>query len=218
MSQENSRMEDPGGARTELSRRTFLKGAGLTIAAVGVTGPVAAASQEGLTTSEVPVVGPGRVELELIINGARRKIAVEPWVTLLDLLRDRIGLTGSKRCCDRGSCGACTVLVGDRPVCSCTMLAIDAAGRQIITIEGIASGEQLSDLQKAFVECDAMQCGFCTPGMVVAGTALLRRNEKPTRDEIAEGIAGNICRCGAYQNIFEAVARAAGEGGGRARF
>ena len=136
-------------------------------------------------------------------------------MTLLDVVRDRLDLTGTKRVCDRGSCGACTMMVEGIAVNSCSMLAIDADGKEITTIEGISNGDQLTPLQEAFIECDALQCGFCTPGMVVACTALLKSNPSPTRAEIAEGIAGNICRCGTYQNIFEAVEQAARKGGGR---
>jgi xanthine dehydrogenase YagT iron-sulfur-binding subunit len=205
--------KDPIPEEGDVSRRAFLKGAGLTMAAVGVAGPTAATAQSAGSRSGVRIVGPGKVELSLRINGEARKVAVEPSTTLLDLVRNELDLTGAKRVCDRGSCGACTMLVDGQTTCSCTMLAIDAEGKKITTIEGISAGG-LTPLQEAFVECDALQCGFCTPGMVVACTALLAENPKPTRREVAEGIAGNLCRCGTYQNIFEAVEK----GGRRARF
>lgn len=163
----------------------------------------------GAPPGEVPVYGPGAVELALQVNGATRKISVEPRVTLLAALRDELGLTGAKPACDRGACGACTVLVDGEPVVSCMMLAADAEGRKITTVEGLGTPEAMSPLQAAFVECDALQCGFCTPGFVVAGTALLDRNPDPSLDEIKEGLAGNLCRCGTYGRIFEAVSRAA---------
>ncbi len=198
--------------RTEVTRRAFLQGAG--IAAASLATPLAVLGDETARGGAPAVVGPGPVELDFRINGAARRVSVEPSVTLLDMVRDRLDLTGSKRVCDRGSCGACSMLVDGVLVNACSTLAIDAAGKEILTIEGIGSPENLSPLQRAFLECDALQCGFCTPGMVVACTALLARNPAPTRAEIAEGIAGNICRCGTYQNIFEAVELAASRGRG----
>ncbi|MCA8961206.1 MAG: (2Fe-2S)-binding protein [Planctomycetes bacterium] len=193
---------------TDVSRRTFLKGAGATIAAVGVGG--AAGLATGQDSVPAPsLVGPGKTRVTLNLNGAPTTIEIEPWQTLLDTLRDHVGLTGAKRVCDRGSCGGCTVLVDGLPMNACSLLTIDVDARVIRTVEGIANGETLSAVQQAFVECDAAQCGFCTPGMIVACTALLARNPHPSRAEIAEGIAGNLCRCGTYQNIFEAVERAA---------
>ena len=137
--------------------------------------------------------------------------------TLADALRDTIGMTGTKRVCDRGSCGACTVMIDGLTVDSCSMLAIDAVGREVTTVEGCGTPESPSAVQQAFVECDATQCGFCTPGMIVSCTALLRDVPRPTREQVAKGIAGNICRCGTYQNIFEAVDLAARRGGTRGR-
>ena len=203
---------------SSVTRRSFLKGASLTVAAVGVAGPGATVTHGATAaTAKAPVIGPGPTAMKLEINGVERSIEAPPSTTLADALRDEIGLTGTKRVCDRGSCGACTVMIDGRTVDSCSMLAIDAVGRKIQTVEGCGTPEKPSVLQEAFVECDALQCGFCTPGMVVSCTALLRDNPNPTRAEIAEGISGNICRCGTYQNIFEAVELAAKKGGAGGR-
>ena len=188
----------------KLTRRTFLKTAGAGAVATSVVGLAA-----GAPVGEAAVLGPGAVPLSLDVNGAVKKLSVEPRVTLLDALRDNLGLTGAKPACDRGACGACTVLVDGEPIASCMMLAADAEGRKITTVEGLGTPEALSPLQAAFVECDALQCGFCTPGFVVAGTALLKRNPDPSLAEIKAGLAGNLCRCGTYGRIFEAVSEAA---------
>jgi aerobic-type carbon monoxide dehydrogenase small subunit (CoxS/CutS family) len=188
----------------KLTRRNFLKTAGAGAVATSVVGLVNAAPE-----GQAAVYGPGAVELSLDVNGAARKVSVEPRVTLLDALRNELGLTGAKPVCDRGACGACTVLVDGAPVASCMMLAADAVGRKITTVEGLGTPEAMSPLQAAFVECDALQCGFCTPGFVVAGTALLKRNPDPSLAEIKAGLAGNLCRCGTYGRIFEAVSKAA---------
>ncbi len=190
--------EEPQG----VSRRTFLKTAGVGAAAsslLGATVPPAAAQ----------ILGPDAVTVALTINGALRTVSVEPRVTLLRVLRNQLDLTGAKEVCDRGGCGACTVLLDGEPVCSCLMLAIDAAGHEITTVEGLGAPGKLSPLQAAFVECDALQCGFCTPGFVVSGTALLRKNPAPGLEEIKDGLSGNLCRCGTYPRIFEAVQKAA---------
>ncbi len=143
------------------------------------------------------------------MNGAPRQVTVEPRVTLLAALRDHLDLTGAKQVCDRGACGACTVLLDGEPVKSCLMLAADAEGHEITTVEGLGTPEALSPLQQAFVDADAMQCGFCTPGFVVAGTAFLAKHPDPSLDEVKHGLAGNLCRCGTYGRIFEAVQKAA---------
>ncbi len=142
-------------------------------------------------------------------------MSVEPRVTLLDALRNHLDLTGAKPVCERGGCGACTVLVDGAPIVSCLMLAADAEGHEITTVEGLGSPEKMSALQAAFVEKDALQCGFCTPGFVVAGTALLAQNPHPSRDEIKAGLAGNLCRCGTYGRIFEAVEAASRASAGK---
>jgi xanthine dehydrogenase YagT iron-sulfur-binding subunit len=184
------------------SRRSFLKTAGVGAAATSVVGV-------GARGEAAEVLGPDAVTLTLKVNGAVQKVTVEPRVTLLDALRIHLDLTGTKQVCDRGGCGACTVLFDGEPVNSCLVLAADAEGHEISTVEGLGTPEKMSPLQAAFVEKDAMQCGFCTPGFVVAGTALLAKNPNPTLDEIKAGLAGNLCRCGTYGRVFEAVQAAA---------
>ncbi len=134
-------------------------------------------------------------------------------MTLLRALRNHLGLTGAKEVCERGACGGCTVLLDGAPICACLLLAVDAVGHEITTVEGLGAPDRLSPVQAAFVECDALQCGFCTPGFVVASTALLRQNPHPSLEEIKAGLAGNLCRCGTYGRIFEAVQRAAQQKG-----
>jgi aerobic-type carbon monoxide dehydrogenase small subunit (CoxS/CutS family) len=184
------------------SRRSFLKTAGVGAAATTMVGV-------GARGEAAQVLGPDAVTLSLKVNGAVQQVTVEPRVTLLDALRNHLDLTGSKQVCDRGGCGACTVLLDGEPVNSCLMLAADAEGREITTVEGLGTPEKMSPLQAAFVEKDALQCGFCTPGFVVSGTALLAKNVNPTLDEIKAGLAGNLCRCGTYGRVFEAVQAAA---------
>jgi xanthine dehydrogenase YagT iron-sulfur-binding subunit len=152
---------------------------------------------------------PGKtVPLALTVNGQEHALQVEPRWTLLYVLRDKLDLTGTKPGCERGECGACTVLVDDEPRYSCMTLALEVAGRHITTVEGLLNGEELGTVQKAFVEEDAFQCGFCTPGQVMAAEGLLRRNPTPSMEEIQTGMSGNLCRCGAYDHIFKAVRRA----------
>ncbi|HUL75806.1 MAG TPA: (2Fe-2S)-binding protein [Vicinamibacteria bacterium] len=189
-------------AAPAFSRRSFLKTAGVGAAATTVVGV-------GARGEAAQVLGPDAVTLSLKVNGSVRQLMVEPRVTLLDALRNHLDLTGAKQVCDRGGCGACTVLLDGEPVVSCLMLAVDAEGHDITTVEGLGTPEKMSPLQAAFVEKDAMQCGFCTPGFVVAGTALLARTPSPTLDQIKAGLAGNLCRCGTYGRVFEAVQSAA---------
>jgi aerobic-type carbon monoxide dehydrogenase small subunit (CoxS/CutS family) len=177
-------------------------------AATGLVGTAA-------NSAHAEVLGPDAVPLSLKVNGVVRSVTVEPRVTLLRALRNHLDLTGAKEVCDRGACGACTVLVDGNPACSCLMLAADAVGHEITTVEGLGSPEKMSPVQAAFVECDALQCGFCTPGFVVSSTALLARKPDPTLEEIRQGVAGNLCRCGTYGRIFEAVQKAAKAGGGK---
>ncbi|MEM7164478.1 MAG: (2Fe-2S)-binding protein [Planctomycetota bacterium] len=187
-----------------VSRRGFLKGAGATVAGVGLLGPTAIA-QEKPEAGGVPTLAAEPMQLKLRVNGVEREVRAMPSSTLLDTIRGELDLTGAKRICDRGSCGGCTMSVGGRVVNSCSFLAVDAIGQDVVTIEGLANGDKLTDVQQAFVDYDALQCGFCTPGMIVACTALLEQNPAPTRAEVAEGIAGNLCRCGTYPNVFRAV-------------
>jgi xanthine dehydrogenase YagT iron-sulfur-binding subunit len=185
------------------SRRDFLKTVGVGGIAVGVVGAEAAAQSP-------QTLGPGPVPITLTINGRTHRLEVEPRVTLLDAVRDRLQLTGAKRVCDRGSCGACTMIVDGRTTYACSMLAIEAQGRQIRTIEGLAEGTVLHPVQQAFCESDALMCGFCTPGFVTASAALLEQNPNPTADEARHALDGNICRCGTYQRVIEATLKAKG--------
>ncbi|NUQ01619.1 MAG: (2Fe-2S)-binding protein [Armatimonadetes bacterium] len=203
--------QDPAAG---ISRRGFLKGVG-----GGLLG--GAALNEGLIGAQVAAAaGPealkGPQAIQLKVNGTTRPVLVEPRTTLLAALRDQLGLTGSKEVCDRGQCGACTVLLDGRTVYSCSLLAIEAAGHEIRTVTGLGGPDKLQVVQQEFVRHDALMCGFCTPGFVVAATALLERNPSPTRDEIAAGLDGNVCRCGTYARVFEAVEAAAARlrGGG----
>jgi len=147
--------------------------------------------------------------MKLTVNGKNHELAVSPSQTLIEVLRNELGLTGTKQGCGIGECGTCTVLLDGQPVNSCLILALDVDGREVTTIEGLAKGPELHPLQKAFVEKGAIQCGFCTPGMILTGSALLKRNPRPTDREIREALAGNLCRCTGYQKIVEAVSSVA---------
>jgi xanthine dehydrogenase YagT iron-sulfur-binding subunit len=191
--------------RRGTTRRTFLKSAGL--ASAGVAGlhmldEVSSAQRAG---GDGSVVGPGRVPLRLKINGKPHAVNVEPRATLAEVLRDELHMTGTKIVCDRGSCSACTVMLAKTPVCSCMTLAVDVGNRDITTVEGLADAENLHPVQAAFVAHDALQCGFCTSGMVISCAALMERNPKPSVSDIKTAISGNICRCGTYPKVLEAV-------------
>ena len=190
-----------------VSRRDFMK-----ISAVGVAVPVVLGSAMDAAVQEVPVQGPGKVSITLKVNGKTLSAQLEPRVTLLDALRGNFDLTGAKRVCDRGACGACSVLLDGKPVYACSVLAIDAQDRSITTIEAMAEGDGLSLVMQAFVAHDAQQCGFCTPGFIVATTSFLQKYPTPTADEIRHGLSGNFCRCGTYDGIRAvALAHAGGE-------
>jgi xanthine dehydrogenase YagT iron-sulfur-binding subunit len=203
-------MNDPETTGTgSFSRRTFLKGLGTSaVAAVAAQTTAVAAELEKVNAEKV--LGPGPVPVTLTINGKRLKLMLEPRVTLLDALRNYSSLTGAKEGCDRAACGACTVLLDDVPIYSCQKLAVEAQGRDITTVEGLARGDQLSKVQQAFIEKDALQCGYCTPGFIMSVTALLKQNPRPTADEVKHACAGNLCRCGTHPHILQAVFQAAG--------
>jgi aerobic-type carbon monoxide dehydrogenase small subunit (CoxS/CutS family) len=150
------------------------------------------------------------VPVTLQVNGKPLKLQLEPRVTLLEALRNHSNLTGAKEVCDRGTCGACTVLLGDLPIYSCSKLAIDAQGVAITTIEGLAQNGQLTKVQEAFIDQDALMCGFCTPGFVMSVTALLKKNPKPTPQDVKRACSGNLCRCGTYPRVMQAALKAAG--------
>jgi len=188
-----------------LSRRGFLTTAGL-----GAVGLAAAGSEAPAAAPATNVAGATeRVPLALAVNGRVHHLMVEPRWSLAHVLREELGMTGTKVGCDRGECGACTVLLDDRPRYSCLTLALEAEGAAITTLEGLMKGEELGAVQRAFVEHDAFQCGYCTPGQIVAVEGLLRAHPDPTPEEIRHGVAGNLCRCGAYPHIFGAARRAA---------
>jgi len=151
--------------------------------------------------------------ITLIINGQTEELLVPSNMTLLHVLRDQLGLTGTKNGCEAGECGACTILVDGEPVNSCLVLAVELDGREITTIEGLSSNGKLTPLQQAFADLNAVQCGYCTPGMLMAATALLRRNPKPTQEDIQKGLVGNLCRCTGYQRIIDAIMEASRQGG-----
>jgi xanthine dehydrogenase YagT iron-sulfur-binding subunit len=189
-----------------VSRRGFLKGIGVTTVATGLISP---ASLPNAIAKEGDVLGPGEVPLNLRVNGQAKQLNVEPRVTLLDALRNRLDLTGAKKVCDRGTCGACTVLLDGKPVYSCSMLALEAEGKEVTTVEGIGTPAKLNEVQAAFVKHDAQQCGFCTPGFVVASTAFARKHPNASIDQVRAGLGGNLCRCGTYAGMILAVADAA---------
>lgn len=195
-------------AASGVSRRDFMKISAVTAAVPLVLGTkVVEAAGEDVT-----IHGPGKVPVTLNVNGKKLSAELEPRVTLLDALREQFDLTGAKRVCDRGACGACTVLLDDKPVYACSVLAIDAQGAKITTIEALAEGDALSPVMQAFVAHDAQQCGFCTPGFVVAATHFLQQNPKPSAEDIRHGLSGNYCRCGTYDGIRAvALARAGGK-------
>ena len=190
-----------------VSRRDFLKSAGVVSAVTAATSPAEAQAQ---AVGGVSAVGPGEVSVRLMVNGKRLDLMIEPRVTLLDALRMRADLTGNKRGCDRGACGACTMIVDGRAVYACSTLAIDVQGKEIRNVDGLATAAGLHPVQQAFCDKDALMCGFCTPGFVMASVALLEKNPSPTPEQIRKGLDGNICRCGTFSRIFEAVSSVKG--------
>jgi xanthine dehydrogenase YagT iron-sulfur-binding subunit len=189
-----------------LSRRDFLRttGAAAATAAALAEAPQALA-EDAPAKSAVKAIGPEPVKLTLDVNDAAMTTTIEPRVTLLDALRNYLDVTGCKRVCDRGTCGACTVLMDGKPVYSCTLLALEAEGKKIKTAESLIDGGKLDAVPAAFVKYDAQQCGFCTPGFVVAMRAAFNKNPKATPAEIEEALSGNICRCGTYQQMRDAI-------------
>jgi xanthine dehydrogenase YagT iron-sulfur-binding subunit len=200
--------EEPMEERSGVSRRDFLKISTIAAAVPVVSGPkmVMAAGEQ------VPVHGPGKVPMTFNVNGKTYKASLEPRVTLLDALRDSLDITGAKRVCDKAECGACTVLLNDKPVYACSMLAIEGQGKKITTVEALMENGKLHPIQQAFVDNDASQCGFCTPGFVVACKAMLDKHPDPTPDDLLHELSGNICRCGTYAGIRGAIAQAARKG------
>lgn len=199
-----------------ISRRGFLKGAGLTAAGTALLEGVQVFNQEAIAATQdghrgdVKIFGPSPVPVSLRVNGKEHTIQIEPRTTLADALRIYMGLIGTKVVCDRGSCSGCTVLLDKMPVNSCMTLATDAIGHNVTTVEGLPRNGELHPIQAAFIKHDAMQCGFCTPGMVMTCSALLEKNSRPTENDVRHATAGNLCRCGTYPRIFAATLEAAG--------
>ena len=198
---------------SRISRRAFIKSAGAAAVVAGI-GNIKKTPANAAASAEAPAVighgiaerlGPGVVTIELNVNGAVRPITLEPRVTLLEALRDHLGLYGTKLVCGRGACGACTVHLDGSPVISCMILAVDAREHRITTIEGLGSSTVMHPVQHAFVENDALQCGFCTPGMIMSVAAALNRNPNADLDEIKQAVSGNTCRCGTYPHVFKAA-------------
>jgi aerobic-type carbon monoxide dehydrogenase small subunit (CoxS/CutS family) len=192
--------QDSGDAALNVSRRAFLKTVSASSLAAGVLSPAETEAQAAPSA-----VGPGEVPIKLTIDGKPRSLSVEPRVTLLDAMRDRLDITGLKRVCDRGTCGACTVIVDGRTHYSCTLLAIEMQGVPIRTVEGLTKGTVLHPVQEQFCKHDGLMCGFCTPGFVVSAVALLEKTPAPTADQAKAALSGNICRCGTYTRVLEAV-------------
>jgi xanthine dehydrogenase YagT iron-sulfur-binding subunit len=213
----DTNLSDETALGSALSRRDFLKLGAATAVVPAIIGP----KMLDVGGKELPVYGPGKVPVSLTVNGNQLSAELEPNITLLDALRDRFSLTGAKRVCDRGECGACTVLMDGRAVYACQILAIDAQGKQITTVEslvvengdgvngGAVSGQgwKLHPIQQAFVDNDAQQCGFCTPGFVLASKELIDKHPRPTPEQVIHGLSGNYCRCGTYNGLKAALAK-----------
>ena len=198
--------------RPEVSRRSFIKGVGAGGTGTTLLASQALAAEQTVDPNLGRVDGPGAVPVTLNVNGETIEMNVEPRETLLDALRqgktpdnEYVDLTGNKRVCDRATCGACSMLLDGEMIYGCSVLAVEAQGAAITTIEGLGTPESLSSVQEAFIEHDATMCGFCTPGMVIAVTTLLQNNSSPTHEQIQKALDGNICRCGTYAKIFQAT-------------
>lgn len=194
------------------TRRDFLKGFGSGTLGAALAPKLLAQKAESIKTKEGEVPIFSKKQIRFTVNGKDYTLVVEPQETLLDVLREKLNLTGAKRMCDRGECGACTVLLDGNPIYSCMYLAIRVDGANVTTIEGLAQKEQLHPLQQAFIDEDAYQCGFCTPGFILASSAFLKKLPRPSLDQIKQGLSGNLCRCGNFAKIYRAVDKAAKTG------
>jgi len=197
--------DKPKKRKSNFSRRGFLQGVGITSGAL-TTGIL---ETEAEAQTGAKITGPGEVPITLQINGKPYRTSVEPRTTLLDTLRHRLDLTAAKRVCDRGTCGACTVIVDNKVMYSCTVLAVDAVGRQIQTLEGLSANGKPHPVSQAFVNNDAQQCGYCTPGFVMAAKGFLDKHPNPSYEDVKKGLGGNLCRCGTYVGVRKAVLEAA---------
>jgi xanthine dehydrogenase YagT iron-sulfur-binding subunit len=208
-------MSSNGSSDGGLSRRRFMgraaaASAGLALTAPFVEAPAAESAGAVATPDAAPATTGDLVTVATTVNGEARMLTVDPRVTLLDALRERLGLTGTKKGCDRGQCGACTVHIDGRRVLSCLTLAATVRDKAVTTVEGLADGDDLHPVQQAFIECDGFQCGFCTSGQIMSAVALIEEGHATSEASIREWMAGNICRCGAYANIVQAVKQAGG--------
>jgi aerobic-type carbon monoxide dehydrogenase small subunit (CoxS/CutS family) len=202
-----SRVADSG-----VSRRSFIQTLGASAAVGALSARAEESMAQGAPAPDGPeTIGPKAARVTLRVNGRNLDVEIDPAETLMETLRWRTGLTGTKEVCDRGACGACSVLLDGKLVTSCMTLTADAVGAEITTVEGLADGENLDPIQLAFIEHDGLQCGFCTPGLVMACKALLSEHPRPSLEQIKHGLSGNICRCGTYTNVFNAVLTASGQ-------
>jgi len=210
----NGRSDSGGGApRDGVSRRAFMQTLGISAAASGAATRFESALAETARERRIErdTIGPEPFDMRLTVNGKPLEAEIDPATTLMEVLRWRFRLTGTKEVCDRGACGGCSVLVDGKLVNSCMMLAVDAIDSDVTTVEGVAHGDRLDPVQEAFIRHDALQCGYCTPGLVMASRALLDENPTPSLDDIRKGLSGNLCRCGTYSNVFNAVLEASGQ-------
>lgn len=196
----------------KLSRRTFIKSVGISsvgVAAAKGEGMVGQLQRAGILEKD-KIIGAGKIKVSFQVNGKMVKAEIEPRTMLVDVIRDHLNLTGTKIGCNRGACGACTVILNGKAVASCMTLALDAAGKPIETIEGLEDSlDKLHPIQEAFIEHDALQCGFCTSGMIMSSKHLLDKTKSPTDEQIKDAVSGNLCRCGTYPNVFKAIETAA---------
>jgi len=210
----SDRHQSDSEQRAAISRRSFLRATGIAAAGTAVVEEAMMGLAGSSARAESAVAEPGEIPITLDVNGIARVITVEPRMTLAEVLRGPLGLSGTKIGCDRGACSACTVWIDGAPVASCMMLAIDVGARKVTTIEGLARGDDLHPVQSAFIAHDAVQCGFCTPGLVMSCAALLARNSDPSLDDVKSATSGHLCRCGTYPHVFAATLAAAKNGKG----
>ena len=210
--------ESEGRGLGRLSRRSFMRGMGTGVVGSAVISGHEAINPEAAEAQGAGTLGPGPVRVTLNINGKDRALNIEPRVTLLSAMRNYMpaeeALTGAKPGCEMGSCGACSVMVDGKVEYSCLLLAVDCQGKKIVTVEGLGRDGRLTAVQQAMLDKDGYMCGFCTPGFVISITALLQEKPNPTLEQVKEGLAGNLCRCGAYPNIFQAALAASKQRGG----
>ncbi|NND35326.1 MAG: (2Fe-2S)-binding protein [Saprospiraceae bacterium] len=206
---EGKKKGDSAGSTSGLSRRGFLRGAGLTTAGTVVLNNGLLAFDSKAKMAKGRLYPADAADIMLRVNGREYALKVEPRTTLADTLRYQLGLTGTKVVCDRGSCSACTVYLDGKPVNSCMTLVLDVKDQEVTTIEGIAKGDELHPVQEAFIDHDASQCGYCTPGMVMSCVHLLENNPAPTLEDVKHATRGNLCRCGTYPHVFKATLAAA---------